>query len=61
MNDTWRFTLFHGDANGYYLHVVSFFINNDVVDYDKTINSLQKYSSNSSDPRLDKVGIRLTE
>jgi hypothetical protein len=36
-------TLYYGDPNGYYLHVVSFFVNQDVGDYDQTITSLQRY------------------
>lgn len=57
----WPSTLYYGDSNGYYLHVVSFFVNQDVGDYDKTITSLQDVNPGSSDPRDDEFGIRLTE
>ena len=56
----WKKALYGGDSNGYYLHVVSFFINDDVGDYDKTIKSLQAVAPNAADPRDDKFGIRLT-
>jgi hypothetical protein len=57
----WTFDLYYGDPNGYYLHVVSFFVNQDVGDYDKTITSLRDINPTSADPREDKYGIRLTE
>ena len=57
----WENTLYYGDSNGYYLHLVSFFINNDVGDYDKTITTLRIKNPGSADPREDKYGIRLTE
>ncbi len=57
----WEKTLYHGDSSHYYLHVVSFFVNGDVGDYDKTITSLRKTNPGSDDPREDKFGIRLTE
>lgn len=59
--DRWPTTLYFGDSNGYYLHLVSFFINSDVGDYDQTITSLLEASPNTQDPREDKYGIRLTE
>lgn len=59
--DRWKTSLYYGDSNGYYLHVVSFFVNQDVGDYDKTITSLREVNPNSADPREDKFGIRLTE
>ncbi len=58
--ERWKMNLYYGDSNGYYLHVVSFFINNDVGDYDKTITELREINPNSGDPREDKYGIRLT-
>ncbi|MEL7221378.1 MAG: hypothetical protein AAGJ93_08680 [Bacteroidota bacterium] len=57
----WTKSLYYGDSNGYYLHVVSFFVNQDVGDYDKTITSLIETNPNSLDPREDIYGIRLTE
>lgn len=57
----WRFNFFGGDTHGYYLHVVSLFINQDVGDYDETISSLQELYPAYKDPREDKFGIRLTE
>lgn len=59
--DRWKTTLYYGDSNSYYLHVVSFFVNQDVGDYDKTITSLQEVNPESPDPREDKFGIRQTE
>jgi len=59
--DNWKTRLYHGDSNGYYLHVVSFFVNQDVGDYDKTLTSLLETNPTSFDPRTDKFGIRLTE
>lgn len=59
--DRWKTTLYYGDSNGYYLHVVSFFVNQDVGDYDKTITTLREVNPASPDPREDKFGIRQTE
>ena len=59
--DRWPTTLYHGDSNGYYLHVVSFFVNGDVGDYNKTIAALQKQNPNSVDPRADVYGVRQTD
>lgn len=59
--DNWKTRLYHGDSNGYYLHVVSLFVNQDVGDYDKTITTLLETSPTSFDARKDKYGIRLTE
>ena len=59
--DRWGKTLYYGDSNGYYLHVVSFFVNQDVGDYDKTITTLRQVNPDSSDPREDVYGIRLTD
>ena len=57
----WKTTLFYGDSNGYYLHVVSLFVHQDVGDYDRSISTLREINPNSADPREDKFGIRLTE
>lgn len=57
----WTFDLYYGDPNGYYLHLVSLFVNQDVGDYDKTITSLKEVNPASADPREDKYGIRLTD
>ncbi len=59
--DRWRTTLYYGDSNGYYLHVVSFLLHHDVGDYDKSITTLRATNPNSADPREDKFGIRLTD
>ena len=59
--DRWKTTLYFGDSMGYYLHVVSFLVNQDVGDYDQSISTLLEYSPHTADPRDDKYGIRLTE
>ena len=59
--EQWEKALYGGDSNGYYLHVVSFFVNQDIGDYDKTITSLKKVNPTSADPREDKFGVRLTD
>lgn len=59
--DRWPTTLYYGDSNGYYLHVVSFWVNQDVGDYGQSIDRLLEVNPNSADPREDKFGIRLTE
>jgi hypothetical protein len=59
--DRWKTTLYYGDSNSYYLHLVSFFIYRDVGDYDKSIASLREINPDSPDPREDPFGIRLTE
>ena len=59
--DRWSTTLYYGDSSHYYLHVVSWFINKDVGDYDKTISSLLQTNADSQDPREDVYGIRLTD
>lgn len=58
--DRWPTVLYHGDSNGYYLHVVSFFVNQDVGDYGQTIGSLKEEYPAYQDPRDDKYGIRRT-
>lgn len=59
--DRWKTTLYYGDSNNYYLHVVSFFVNQDVGNYDKSIGSLLEVRPDATDARKDKFGIRLTE
>lgn len=59
--ERWKKNLYYGDSSHYYLHVVSFFIYNDVGDYDKTITSLRTANPDSADPREDIYGVRLTE
>lgn len=59
--DRWPDTLFYGDSNGYYMHVVSFFIHQDVGHYDETISTLREINPASPDPREDKFGMRLTD
>lgn len=59
--DNWKTRTFGGDSCGYYLHVVSFFVHDDVGDYDKTIASLKETFPRAVDPRDDKFGVRLTE
>ena len=61
VNGRWKITPLLGDSNGYYMHVVSFFVNNDVGDYDKTITTLLKTSKRTVDGRNDPYGIRLTD
>ena len=57
----WQTAFYYGDTNGYYLHVVSFFVHDDVGDYGRSIGSLQEVNPDSPDPREDIYGIRLTE
>ncbi|GAB5553432.1 MAG: hypothetical protein Sapg2KO_30230 [Saprospiraceae bacterium] len=59
--DRWPTALYDGDSLGYYLHVVSAFVNQDVGDYDQTITKLREINPASPDPREDKFGIRLTD
>lgn len=60
VSERWKTTLLFGDSNGYYMHVVSFFINQDVGSYDKTIESLLEADPRTIDARQDPYGIRLT-
>jgi len=60
INGSWKIKLLLGDSNGYYMHVVSFFVNQDVGDYDKTINTLLNTNDRTVDGRNDPYGIRLT-
>lgn len=57
----WKGRLYGGDSNGYYLHVVSFFVNQDVGDYDQSLASLKEHHPKAINPKDDKFGIRLTE
>jgi hypothetical protein len=57
----WQTSFYYGDTNGYYLHLVSFFVNGDVGDYGASIERLLEVNPNSVDPREDVYGIRLTE
>lgn len=59
--ERWRESFFSGDSHGYYLHLVSFFIYDDVGDYSKTIASVKEVYPNYVDPRDDIYGIRKTE
>lgn len=58
--DRWSDTLFYGDSNGYYMHLVSFFIHQDVGDYEETISTMQAVNPGSPNPKEDKWGMRLT-
>jgi hypothetical protein len=58
--DRWHGTLYGGDSNGYYLHVVSFFIYDDVGDYEKSISALKEIHPSYIDPRDDIYGIQPT-
>ena len=57
----WKEMLRGGDSHSYYLHVVSFFIHDDVGQYDRSIAALKEIYPAYSDPRLDPYGIRPTE
>lgn len=58
--DRWPDTLFYGDSNGYYMHLVSFFIHQDVGDYEETISTMRAINPGSANPKADKWGMRLT-
>jgi len=58
--DRWPNTLFYGDSNGYYLHLLAFFVHQDVGDYDATIQAMREINPASPDPRTDKWGMRKT-
>lgn len=51
----------NGDSSGYYMHVVSALINNDIGKYDKTIAGLQENFPTAKDPRNDIYGVRKTD
>lgn len=59
--DNWRETMVNGDSSGYYMHVVSALVNQDVGQYDQTIDDYLKNYPQAADPREDVYGIRLTE
>jgi len=50
----------NGDSSGYYFHVVSLFVNQDVGDYNKTIGDYLDTYPNAKDTREDVYGIRET-
>ena len=59
--DRWKENFFYGgDTFGYYLHVVSFFVNGDVGDYDTTVDAKQAAFPKAFDPRDDEFMIRST-
>lgn len=53
--------LTRGDSGQYYLHVLSFFLYDDVGDYDRSLTEMRKLYPNVPDPRDDIYGIRPTE
>ncbi|MEM1119570.1 MAG: hypothetical protein AAGJ18_03935 [Bacteroidota bacterium] len=57
----WKGRLYGGDSNGYYLHVVSLFVNQDVGNYDQSLAGLKSHHPRAVNPKADKFGIRLTE
>ncbi|MEE9374199.1 MAG: hypothetical protein V3V00_14190 [Saprospiraceae bacterium] len=59
--DHWDWTMNNGDSSGYYFHVVSVFINQDVGDYNETIKTYLEYYPTANDPRDDPYGIRITD
>lgn len=59
--DRWPTNLFYGDSMGYYLHVVSALVNQDVGNYDQSITEMREVNPSSPDPREDAFGIRQTE
>jgi hypothetical protein len=60
-SERWKGMLLGGDSNYYYLHVVSFWIHEDVGDYNTSIEALKKVYPQYIDPRNDIYGIRKTE
>ena len=58
--DNWKDTMNNGDSSGYYMHLVSTVINQDVGDYSKTIDDYLASYPKAKDPRKDKFGIRTT-
>lgn len=58
--DNWERTMENGDSSGYYFHVVSFFVNQDVGEYKTTIDTYLDYFPNAGDPREDIYGVRQT-
>lgn len=50
-----------GDSMQYYLHVVSFFLYDDVGNYDRSLTAMKSLYPNVGDPRDDIYGIRPTE
>ncbi len=58
--DNYKNSFANGDSFGYYLHVVSAFVNGDVGDYDKSIADFKTHYPKCGDPRDDIYGIRKT-
>ena len=56
--DNWRGTMVNGDSSGYYFHVVSLLVNQDVGDYTTTIDTYLDYYPQAGDPREDIYGVR---
>lgn len=56
----WKIMLNGGDSHAYYLHVLSFWLYDDVGNYDKSISSIKSIYPKYEDPRLDVYGIRPT-
>lgn len=55
-----RNTLDGSDSWGYYIHLPSVLLYQDVGDYSRTISVWQTHYPNRADPRIDKYGIRPT-
>ncbi len=59
--NNWRSSIYTGDSNGYYLHIVSALIYHDVGSYDLSIAAMQVERPDARDPREDVFGIRQTD
>jgi len=59
--DNWKETMNNGDSSGYYMHLVSSVLNQDVGNYTKTIDDYLENYQKAKDPRKDKYGIRKTD
>ena len=59
--DNWKLTMNNGDSSGYYMHLVSSIVNQDVGDYNQTIDDYLSNYPKAKDPREDKFGIRKTD
>ncbi|MCB9316857.1 MAG: hypothetical protein H6569_12020 [Lewinellaceae bacterium] len=58
--ERWPTQAFGGDPWGYYAHLPSILLFEDVGNYQKTIDATAKYEPNMVDPRIDKYGVRET-
>ncbi|MEZ4943228.1 MAG: hypothetical protein R3D58_20300 [Saprospiraceae bacterium] len=58
--ERWPNQVFGGDPWGYYAHLPSILLFQDVGNYQKTIDATAKYEPNMVDPRIDKYGVRET-